>query len=138
MEKISLKLSIILNLKRQTSGRHFGPVIQSFDGMFNRALIIKYELLLILLRPHLPKRAVQDYISCFKTLQLSQSREYCLNCHLGSLYMKNITLNIFLTLGFSVANHRFSFFQLLGKSYCLIEAETTNEYQFTLNRTHPF
>ena len=33
---------IILNLKRQTSGRHFGPVIQSFDGMFNRALIIKY------------------------------------------------------------------------------------------------
>ena len=42
MEKISLKLSIILNLKRQTSGRHFGPVIQSFDGMFNRALIIKY------------------------------------------------------------------------------------------------
>ena len=42
VEKISLKLSIILNLKRQTSGRHFGPVIQSFDGMFNRALIIKY------------------------------------------------------------------------------------------------
>ena len=63
MEKISLKLSIILNLKRQTSGRHFGPVIQSFDGMFNRALIIKYELLLILLRPHRPKRAVQDWAS---------------------------------------------------------------------------
>ena len=42
MEKISLKLSIILNLKRQTSGRHFVPVIKSFDGMFNRALIIKY------------------------------------------------------------------------------------------------
>ena len=42
MEKISLKLSIIIHLKRQTSRRHFGPVIQSFDGMFNRALIIKY------------------------------------------------------------------------------------------------
>ena len=42
MEKISLKLSIILNLKKQTSGRHFEPVIKSVDGMFNRALIIKY------------------------------------------------------------------------------------------------
>ena len=42
MGKISLKLSIISNLKRQTSGRHFGPVIQSFDGMLNFALIIKY------------------------------------------------------------------------------------------------
>ena len=62
MEKISLKLSQILNLKRQTSGRHFGPMVQNFDSMFNRALIIKYELLLILLR------AVQDYTSCFKTL----------------------------------------------------------------------
>ena len=41
-KKISLKLNIILNLKRQTSGRHFEPVIKSFDGMFNRALIIKY------------------------------------------------------------------------------------------------
>ena len=101
MEKISLKLSIILNLKRQTSGRHFGPVIQSFDGMFNRALIIKYELLLIHLRPHRPKQAVQDLTSCFKTLQLSQSREYCLNCQLGSLHMKNITLNTFQTFGFN-------------------------------------
>ena len=42
MGKISLKLSIISNLKRQTSGRHFGSVIQSFDGMLNFALIIKY------------------------------------------------------------------------------------------------
>ena len=41
-KEISLKLNIILNLKRQTSGRHFEPVIKSFDGMFNRALIIKY------------------------------------------------------------------------------------------------
>ena len=41
-KEISLKLNMILNLKRQTSGRHFEPVIKSFDGMFNRALIIKY------------------------------------------------------------------------------------------------
>ena len=41
-KKISLKLNIILNIKRQTSGRHFESVIKSFDGMFNRALIIKY------------------------------------------------------------------------------------------------
>ena len=27
--KISLKLSLILKLKRQTSGRHFGPVMKS-------------------------------------------------------------------------------------------------------------
>ena len=92
MEKISLKVSIILNLKRQTCGRHFGPVIQSFDGMFNRTLIIKYYLLLIHLRPHRPKQAVQDYTSCFKTLQL---------CQLGSSHMKNITLNTFQTLGFN-------------------------------------
>ena len=39
-KKISLKLNIILNLKRQTSGRHFEPVIKSFDGMFNRVLFI--------------------------------------------------------------------------------------------------
>ena len=28
-ERISLKLSLILKLKRQTSGRHFGPVIKT-------------------------------------------------------------------------------------------------------------